>query len=245
MDYLMCLDGGKAFNLVLAIQKPDVEVAEVTLAIDELARTVGLKGTMENANAIWPSFFARPKRNTAEVFSDIERFVVPAIKTACKNRHDSYVERLTAWRSTESGTVVPQLQNVLARLKSEIANPAPKSSSYEVSIYSPGLDPGYMSFPCLSHLSFKYDHHRHLLHLTALYRNHAYLSHAYGNFIGLGRLMQFVCRETAIIPGELICVSTHADAELAGRKSQTCTALAKIRQILIERDPKVLTPGEQ
>jgi hypothetical protein len=61
----------------------------------------------------------------------------------------------------------------------------------------------------------------------------------------LGRLMQFVCRETAIFPGELICVSTHADAELAGRKSQICTALAKIRQILIERDSKVVTPGER
>jgi len=245
MDYLIGSYGGKAFNLVLAIQKPDLEVPEVTVVVDELARSLGLRSTMENANAIWPSFFARPKRNSAEIFSDIERFAIPAIKTACKNRHDSYVERLIAWRSNESGMVVHQLQNVLARLKSEIENPAPKSSSYEVSIYSPGLDPGYMSFPCLSHLSFKYDHYRHLVHLTALYRNHAYLSHAYGNFLGLGRLMQFVCRETDTFPGELISISTHADAELPRRKSQTCIALAKIRQILIERDSKIVTPGKQ
>ena len=245
MDYLIDSDGGKAFNLVLAIQKPAVEVPEVTVVVDELARSLGLKSTMENANAVWPSFFARPKRNTAEVFSDIERFAVPAIKTACKNRHDSYVERLIAWRSSESGGVVHQLQNILARLKSEIGNPAPKSSSYEVSIYSPGLDPGYMSFPCLSHLSFKYDHHRGVIHLTALYRNHAYLSHAYGNFLGLGRLMQFVCRETDTSLGELVSISTHADAELSGRKSQTCAALAKIRQILIGRDSKTPTPREQ
>jgi hypothetical protein len=235
MDYLIGSAESKAFNLVLAIQKPDVEIPEVTVIVDELARTLGLKSAMENANAIWPSFFARPKRSSAEVFSDIERFAIPAIETACKNRHDSYVERLIAWRSTESGTVVPQLQNVLTRLKSEIGNPAPKSSSYEVSIYSPGLDAGYMSFPCLSHLSFKYDHRLGLIHLTALYRNHAYLSHAYGNFLGLGRLMQFVCRETGTSPGELVSISTHADAELAGRKSQTCVALAKIRQILVER----------
>ena len=235
---------GKTFNLVLAIQKPDVEIPEVTAVVDELARTLGLKSTMENANAIWPCFFARPKRDSAEVFSDIERFAIPAIKTACKNRHDSYIERLMAWRGVESGTVVPQLQNVLARLKSEIGNPAPKSSSYEVSIYSPGLDAGYMSFPCLSYLSFKYDHRLGLIHLTALYRNHAYLSHAYGNFLGLGRLMQFVCRQTSTSPGELVSISTHADAELARRKSQTCLALAKIRQILSERDSKRITTGE-
>jgi len=245
MEYLIGLDGGKAFNLVLAIQKPDLEVREVTVVVDELARTLGLMGTMENANAIWPSFFGRPKRASADVFSDIERFAIPAIKTACKNRHDSYIERLMAWRGVESGTVVPQLQNVLERLKSEIRNLAPKSSSYEISIYSPGLDAGYMSFPCLSHLSLKYDHRGGLIHLTALYRNHAYLSHAYGNFLGLGRLMQFVCRETDTSPGELISVSTHADAELSGRKSQTCLALVKVRQILVERDSKVATRGER
>jgi hypothetical protein len=243
MDYLISSPEGKAFNLVLAIQKPEVEVAEVTVIVDELARTLGLVSTMENANAIWPSFFARPKRNSIQVFSDIQRFAVPAIKTACKNRHDSYIERLTAWRGVESGTVVPQLQNVLERLRTEIRNPAPKSSSYEISIYSPGLDAGYMSFPCLSHLSLKYDHRRGLIHLTALYRNHAYLSHAYGNFLGLGRLMQFVCRETNTSLGELVSISTHADAELTGRKSQTSTALAKIRQVLIERDSKTVTPG--
>ncbi len=154
MEHLLSSAEGKDFNVVIAIQSPSVEIPEVTLVIDELARTMNLKTTMENANAIWPSFFARPKRKSEEVFSDIERFAVPAIKTACKNRHDSYVERLVAWRSKESGPVIPQLQNVLSRLKAEIGNAAPKSSSYEVSIYSPGLDAGYMSFPCISHLSF-------------------------------------------------------------------------------------------
>jgi thymidylate synthase len=237
MEHLTQCDGGKDFNLVVAIQKPCVEIPQATRVIDELAKNLEIKSTMENANAIWPSFFARPKRKTAEVFSDIERYAIPAIKTACKNRHDSYVERLLAWRSTESGAPVPQLQSVLTRLKSEIRNPAPKSSSYEISVYSPGLDAGYMSFPCLSHLSFKYDHRCGLLHLTALYRNHTYLSHAYGNFIGLGRLIRFVCRETETNPGELVSISTHADAEVgSGRKGRIRTAISQVRDILIERD---------
>jgi len=236
MEYLIECDGGKDFNLVIAIQNPCVEIPEATRVIDELAKACHLKGTMENANAIWPSFFARPNRKSIEVFADIERFAVPAIKAACKNRHDSYVERLVAWRSADSGVPVPQLQNVLARLKKEVENHAPKSSSYEISVYSPGLDPGYMSFPCLSHLSFKYAHHRGLLHLTAFYRNHTYLSHAYGNFIGLGRLMQFVCRETGTHPGELVSISSHADAEIsAGRKSRTQAAIIRVKEILSER----------
>ena len=239
MEYLIQCDGGKDFNLVIAIQKPCVEIPQATRVIDELAKDLKLKSTMENANAIWPSFFARPRRKTAEIFSDIERYAVPAIKTACKNRHDSYIERLLAWRGAGSSAPVPQLQHVLTRLKSEVANPAPKSSSYEISVFSPGLDAAYMSFPCLSHLSFKYDHRRALLHLTALYRNHTYLSHAYGNFIGLGRLVQFACRETETLPGELVSISTHADAEIStGGKSRTRATIACVREILLDYDSK-------
>jgi len=236
MEHLIECDEGKYFNLVTAIQEPCVEIPEATRVIDELAKELELKSTMENANAIWPSFFARPKRRSAEVFSDIERYAIPGIKTACSNRHDSYVERLVAWRSADSGTPVPQLQNVLARMKKEVKNPAPKSSSYEVSIFSPGLDSGYMSFPCLSHLSFKYDRRSNCLHLTALYRNHTYLSHAYGNSVGLGRLMQFVCRETDVCSGELISISTHADAEIgSGGKSRARRTVALVREILDKR----------
>jgi thymidylate synthase len=135
---------------------------------------------------------------------------------------------------------VPQLQNVLTRLKSEVGSRAPKSSSYEISIYSPGLDSGYMSFPCLSHLSFKYDHRLGLIHLTALYRNHTYLSHAYGNFVGLGRLVEFVCKQTETSPGELLSISTHADAEIGhGRRIRIKETIARIRQILIEEESRI------
>jgi len=76
---------------------------------------------MENANAIWPSIFARPGRVGSAVSADIQRYAVPAIKTAVRNRHDSYVERLVAWRSRDKGSPVPQLQSILERLKNEIS----------------------------------------------------------------------------------------------------------------------------
>src|SRR5271165_1982152 len=150
MEHLLTCDGGKDFNLIISIRDPCREVAETTGIIDDLASSLDMKSSMENANAIWPAFFARPGRPADQVFSDIDRFVVGTIKRACKNRHDSYVERLVGWRSFEHGEPVPQLQNVLSRLKREVGNRAPKSSSYEISVFSPGLDSGYMSFPCLS-----------------------------------------------------------------------------------------------
>lgn len=240
MEHLIQCDGGKDFNVVIVISDPTKEIREVTKVIDELAAEFDLKTTMENANAIWPSVFARPTRSAAEVFADIQRIAIPSIKCACRNRHDSYVERLLGWRSSERGRPVPQLQNVLQRLKTEVKNRAPKSSSYEISVFSPGLDAGYMSFPCLSHLSIKYEHKQKKLHLTAIYRNHTYLSHAYGNFIGLGRLMRFLCAETGTVPGELVSVSTHADAELiSGRKSRVSATVQRARNILERLEAKV------
>ena len=236
VEHLLNCQGGRDFNLILAIQDPCREIPEATRIIDALARGLGLKSTMENANGIWPSIFARPGRVASAVFADIERYALPAIKTAVRNRHDSYVERLVAWRSRDKGSPVPQLQSILERLKNEISNKAPKSSSYEMSVYSPGLDAGYTSFPCLSHLSIKYGHGLGVIHLTALYRNHAYLSHAYGNFVGLGRLMEFVCRETRTRPGELLSISTHADAEIGGgRKVRARQAVERLKVLLTER----------
>jgi thymidylate synthase len=233
MDHLLESGIGKDFNVVIAIERPCVEVPEATRIIDALAHRFEMKSTMENANAIWPSFFARPGREATHVFADIERFAVRAIKSACRNRHDSYVERLVAWRSKESGQPVPQLQNILTRLQSEVGKRAPKSSSYEIAIYSPGLDAAYMSFPCLSYLSFKYDRSLGQIHLTALYRNHTFLSHAYGNFVGLGRLIEFVCRQTGTTPGELVSISSHADAEIVGgRKTHVRDAVKQVRKVL-------------
>lgn len=233
MTHLLRCNNGKDFNVLLSISQPCAEVHEVTAVIDQLGRDLGLKSTMENANAIWPVFFARPERDAAAIFSDIKRFAVPAIRAACPTHHDSYIERLIAWRSREEAEPVPQLQRVLDRLKKEVGSRAPKSSAYEISIFSPGLDAGYMSFPCLSHLSLKYDHARAQVHLTAVYRNHTYLSHAYGNYVGLGRLMKFVCEQVGAVPGELLSVSTHADAELgAGSRVRVKKAVDRVTEIL-------------
>jgi len=238
MTHLLDCDAGKDFNLVLAIQNPCIEVIEATRVIDELAQSLGFKATMENANAVWPEFFARPGRDTAAVLADIERFVLPTIKAACATHHDSYIQRLLAWRSRDGGEPIPQLQNILTRLRGEVRNRAPKSSAYELPIYSPGLDAGYMSFPCLTHLSLKYDHKCGSIHLTALYRNHTYLSHAYGNFVGLGRLMKFLCRETQTRPGELISISTHADGETGGRRNRTREAVEQVKKVLATLDQR-------
>lgn len=81
----------------------------------------------------------------------------------------------------------------------------------EMNIYSPGKDKRIMAFPCLSHISLTLEK-RHL-HMTAVYRNQFFVQKAYGNYLGLSRLLQFLSLESGCEPGEILCVATHAYAD--------------------------------
>jgi thymidylate synthase len=49
-----------------------------------------------------------------------------------------------------------------------------------------------------------------VIDLVAVYRNHDYLNKALGNFIGLGRLLDFIAKESDKSPGKVVCHSVHA-----------------------------------
>ena len=53
-----------------------------------------------------------------------------------------------------------------------------------------------------------------VVHLSAVYRNHDFISRAYGNYVGLGRVLRFVARQSGFPIGELTCLSSSATAEL-------------------------------
>ena len=234
MEHLFTEHDGKCFHLVTSIADPQVEYKPFTQIVDSLAKATGVISTMENANAIWPHVLAPPGQDFAKTMKRMKEFAAPLIKEANSRHADSYLERLVAWRSKEEGARVPQLENIIERMKSEVGNTAPKSSAYDIAIFSAGLDPGYMSFPCLSYLSFKLDTGNQKVHLTALYRNHHFISHGYGNFVGLSRLMRFVAGQVGLGVGELLCVSTHADAELHRGKGRIKESVAQARAFLDE-----------
>jgi thymidylate synthase len=48
------------------------------------------------------------------------------------------------------------------------------------------------------------------LSLAAVYRSHDYVLKALGNFIGLSRLLNYVCSKTGHSVGTLTCLSAYA-----------------------------------
>lgn len=232
MEYLLQQPRGKCFHLVTTIADPVTEVREVTRVVDELASGAGTMSTMENANAIWPHVLARPGLEFDKIMWRVKELAVPVIKLANSKNSDSYLGRIVGWRAKAGSDKVPQLENMIARMRSECLNPGPKTSVYEIAIFSPGLDAGYLGFPCLSHLSFKLDVEGKRIHLTALYRNHHFVTHGYGNFLGLGRLMKFVADQVEYQAGELMSISTHADAEFGCGKARIAKHVQEAKRIL-------------
>jgi thymidylate synthase len=150
-----------------------------------------------------------------------------------------YFDRMTRWKVAGGETIHP-LQDLIAKLKKnedkqrrvravyEMAVTGPslgtpdlpdqdeEETDLDLTIYAPGSDRRRpMSGPCLSYLSFKRHTDGDLL-LTAVFRNHYYMTKLLGNLIGLGQLQAFVAKEAALKTGSLTVVSTHAEIDMEG-----------------------------
>ncbi|MGE0874111.1 MAG: hypothetical protein AB7O31_05500 [Burkholderiales bacterium] len=77
--------------------------------------------------------------------------------------------------------------------------------------------------PCLQYIQFNCPDPDNI-NLLAVYRNHDYFNKAFGNFIGLARLLDFVATETNRTPGKLTCVSAHAYFDVSRASMQALLA---------------------
>ena len=67
-----------------------------------------------------------------------------------------------------------------------------------------GMRPSHQLSRCLSHVSFSLQ--KGVVHMAAIYRNHDLTQRAYGNYVGLGRLLRFVAVQSGWPVGELACM---------------------------------------
>ncbi len=236
MQYLLTQPNSKAVNLAVGFSSME-EVPSVRGVLDDfLSHTARrcrepLYPVETVAGTLFPEEWYVPER------AESPREHLYACHVLAQRVHkrlagegETYFSRLVGYPGPD-GSVVNQLEEQVQRLQGQLRTQGPKSSAYEIGVSStgdlrvqiPGQDKRYMGFPCLSHISLTL--HRGALHLTALYRNQAFLRKAYGNYIGLARLARFLAREVGVEVGEILCVATHADAE---SKAGTLTGLRQL-----------------
>ena len=229
------LENSPSINLILAIRSPigNGSLSVADQRIDKFLQDEKQLPIHTVAETVFPGWQYRKRglRGVFEIYPDKE---YPLLKKRRPNSWGTYAYRLVRRRAAH-GDLMNPLEQMIDKMKKEIAIKRSKKSCYELGITEGEYDlPLYntakdgtrrMGGPCLSHLSFKLIDGA--IHLTALYRSHDYRYKVPGNLLGLARLQACVARETDQGVGSLVVHSSYAF--LNGAKTRIRRLLQEIR----------------
>jgi hypothetical protein len=238
LEHLLEAGGaGVNLNVVFRGYQRDHRVEAV---LREFLSSVGLDSPKTVANTIFPAALYHPELGQPGARERLYELALTGFRVGRRDPRNSsgtYFLRLIDCPSP-LGTKVNQLEEVVTRLQKELSNVGPLGSAYELGtvhageevqftgdlrIRVPGRDRRLIGFPCLSHISLTL--HNRQLHLSALYRHQYFVSRAYGNYLGLALLQDFICNEAKCEPGEILCIATQASAEIGSRRGMGKRAL--------------------
>ena len=247
----------EAFNLAVRIENPTIEFANQRKIIEEyLTKPAGKleRDHIETvAQTIFPNirlYYTCPDPQDPDqrqkLYADYmrDKSFIRAF-----NPRGTYFQRMIWWHSWDTlrEKSINQLENIIQKVRSgkasrvvyEMAMQKPSTIGTDsINFYNPNFDRKFvrqMNFPCLSFLSIKPESAEKpggKIHMTALYRNHYFLSRAYGNYLGLGWLLKFIADATGKNVGELLCISSLAklDSSSVGIPIGQIEAMLRILQ---------------
>lgn len=236
--------GNEVVNLTVTISDPTTEIFAVRQLVDrqvaELA-AAGCAGYGKSvhtvANTIFPISLYTP--GNPQAFFDRVRTGQSGRQgtvTSWGPKSGTYIGRLVQYPTYGKGTF-----NQLARMLANLDMQSNYQDSYELALeceppdddddvpnlfgsastFVPAYDNNHRGGQCLSHISLNLSRSGELS-LTALYRHQTFLTRAYGNFLGLARLQQFLVHESRkdIRCGELMVTASHAEIDAEGRRTK-------------------------
>lgn len=222
-----------AYHTVVRIGDPLAEDPAIRAAVDSILSVTGKQSVKTVANTIFPQALAttsRDHRDLARRYLD----TLPALRRLSRaNQYGTYFSRLVSYPGP--GGPVNQLGAIITRLRNETSKAGtgtgPLTAAYEAAfdvagygdgqaqegcvaalhapVRVPGQDSRVRGFPCLSHCSFQLDR-AGALHGMAHYRSHFMVERAYGNYVGLGRLLGYIAGQAGLCPGELTVTAGYA-----------------------------------
>jgi hypothetical protein len=191
-------------NLLVAINDPISIDPSLHKSVDAFCQSQGLLTPKHVAYTIFPEGLA--KRHTGSgLFAAYNR--TRGFFDRVKTSWGTYFRRMTQYEGQRGR--VNQLGRIIDAINSRTAC---HRAAYTMLIQQPGgenVRP--RGGPCLNYLALQIEPDAaQTINLLAVYRNHDVLERAYGNFVGLGWLLGFLCDETNSAVGHLTCLSAHA-----------------------------------
>jgi hypothetical protein len=232
---LDALPDRRAFHTVVRITHPVRDDPDTHAGLDRVLKRLRLQPVETVANTIFPEELAARSHDHTQLVSRYLAMYDTIRRLSPKNKWGTYFGRLIAYPSTEYEDGFDQLAAVISWLRMEsayergktaryetmIAHPLdaggdesepPGPPTYSVPVQRPGTDTSAMGAPCLSQCSFQLDRVG-LVHALATYRSHYMTERAYGNYLGLGRLLGYVSTQSGLRPGTLTVVAGYAQIE--------------------------------
>lgn len=211
-EQLLLARGGELHDLVVKISGPTRIQDDWFHRFDPIA--AGGNDRLSNvANTIFPlkSWENTRSRDREEFY---QRYKA-ANRRSGHRRWGTYFGRLIDFGDSH----VNQLENAISKIRSWRNIPRSAICLHTTSAETDSIKP--LGSPCLQTIQFHC--HPDVIDFSVLYRNHDYFEKALGNFVGLGRLLEFVAGECDRQPGRLVCFSTHAYTSGGKRRLRALT----------------------
>lgn len=177
--------------------------------------------TRHVANTLFPlGLYDACEKDRPSFYSYYER-----IFNAAKNKSwGTYFQRMISFGKGFHDGQVNQLENVIGALKGG----SPQRHFIHVHTTGAHIESNVrpMGAPCWQYGEFTRSRIAGQVDLVAVYRNQDYFNKAFGNFIGLIRLLDFVCANSGKSRGKLIVHAVHAYTENASAHGRMLSSIS-------------------
>ena len=198
------LNHGEARNVVVVIDDPVSVDDALHGSIQAFCHEQGLLAPKHVAYTLFPQGLAQ-QRTASELFDAYNR--TRGFFDRVKTGWGTYFRRMTHYEGGDGA--VNQLSRIIDAINSRTLC---HRAAYTMAIPVPGSENvRTRGAPCLGYVAVQVEATQpRRISLLAVYRNHDVVERVYGNFLGLGWLLRFLCDETGSQIGQLTCLSSHA-----------------------------------
>jgi len=232
----------EAFNIVVQIKNPIELNDKVKCEYERFCKKYNLLNIHQISYTIFPdTLYKNVAKENADKLFELYNKNFNRIKTSW----GTYFNRMIYWpyynRKNKKVVYINQLKEIIFMLnkRNRIYR-----TPYFITISSPNVDlKKPFGGPCLNYIALQLDRNdkgKKIINLLAVYRNHNFIERAFGNYIGLGQLLNFICKESNYNMGYLTCISSHAyiSTDKRNAKKGVMTAIKE----LIEKVKKYESP---
>ena len=211
--FLEVYEANEVSPLVVVIKDLDggdpLELTSIREALDEILEAHGKGSCHTVANTIFPNGMWNPEAGRDELFERYLR-IFPCVRRLHKgNKYGLYFQRLIAFGGDNNGAGgLNQLEHILGTW--DRGNH--RRTALQAALFDPHkdhTDQRQRGFPCLQQVSFAHTSTGGLA-VTGFYATQYMFERAYGNYLGLCHLGQFMAHEMGLRLDQMTCIATPA-----------------------------------